>query len=120
MHGEDLNHRYDDRRYWRGVYNSADECWIASQYFLEPENGFSELCCVCSPNQAMRKSLLYLAQGILPMVYTVPVPSMFHRIVGEIYDAVPYVLFDDPDWQGPDSAEALRTRRERMPGFREP
>ena len=119
VHGDDLNTRYDDRRYWRGVYNSADECYIAAQYFLEEEKHFSELYCICSPNQAMRKTLHFIHYGILPMVYTVPVPSMFHKVVGEIYDSIPYLLFEDPDCQSPDSKEALRTRKERFPGFRE-
>ena len=117
IHGEDLNSKYDEARIWKGVYNSADECYIASKYFYE-EN-FDKLICVCSPNQVIRKTFLYINQGILPLVYSVPIDHLFHKPIGEIYDALPYLLGKDHDCQGEDSFEAKRTRLERMPGFKD-
>jgi len=116
IHGEDLNAKYDEKRAWKGVYNSADECFIASEYFREGE--FDRLLCICSPNQVIRKTLLYINQGIMPLIYSVPVDNMFHNPIGEIYEVLPYLLGEDHDWQGKDSKEALRTRKERMPGFK--
>ena len=116
LHGEDLNTRYDGERNWAGVYNSADECYVASKFFEEKE--FDQLICICSPNQVTRKTFLYINQGIVPLVYSVPVRNMFHKPVNEIYNSIPYLLEQDYDWQGVDSSEAIRTRTERMPGFK--
>ena len=113
--GDDLNEKYDSERNWKGVYNSADECYIASQYFKEKK--FDKLICICSPNQVMRKTLLYINQEILPYVFSVPVENMFHNPVNEIFTSIPYILFEDSDWQGGDSEFAKNSRIERMPDF---
>lgn len=117
IHGDDLNSAYDNdgTRAFTGVYNSADECYIASKYFIE--NGFGQLFCICSPNQLMRKSLFYLYNGIVPQVVTVPTQSLFHNFIYEIMEAVPKVILDDHDWQGEDSKDAIRTRKARMKDF---
>lgn len=118
LHGDDLNNRYDRKRKWSGVFNSGDECYIASQYFNEKHSQFSNLISVCSPNQLMRKTLFYINQGIIPMIYTVPVNKMFHNFIYELYNAVPDVLSNDNSYQEADSAQAKRSREERMPGFK--
>ena len=41
-----------------GVYNSADECYVASRLFKEGD--FGTLISVCSPNQVMRKTFNYI------------------------------------------------------------
>lgn len=115
LHGDDLNKRYTDNKFHKGVYNSADECFVASKYFFESNNSFS--CCysICSPNQAFRKTLLYLEFGIYPKILTVPLDHMFHNFIYELFEAVPYVVNEDHNYQAENSREALRTRKERMP-----
>ena len=114
VHGEDLNCKYDSKRFYTGVYNTADECYIASQYFNENVR-FSRLISVCSPNQLMRKSLFYLEYNILPMIVTVPCEKLSHNFLYELLESTPYVLYTDHDWQDEHSAEAIRTRKERDP-----
>lgn len=116
LHGEDLIEKYQGRRNWYGVYNTGDECDIASLYYFE--GGFGTLISVCSPNQLMRKSLFYMDHGILAQIVTVPVENMYHNLIDELFDAVPYVLSEDPNIQGKDSKEAVRTRKERMENFK--
>lgn len=41
------------------VYNSTDECKVASRILVE--NEFAELICICSPAQLMRKALSYIS-----------------------------------------------------------
>lgn len=117
LHGDDLVLRYASLRELPGCYNTGDECDLASRYFLEPQNKFGTLISVCSPNQVMRKTLFYLDHEILPQVVSVPVDRMFHNFIHEIYDSVPNILMDDHDYQGKDSKEGIRTRKERMEGF---
>ncbi|MCR4649400.1 MAG: DUF4062 domain-containing protein [Lachnospiraceae bacterium] len=112
---DDLNEKYDSERNWKGVYNSADECYIAAQYFKE--KNFDKLICICSPNQVMRKTLLYINQEILPYVFSVPVKKMFHSPMDEIFTTIPYILFKDNDCQGENSEFARNSRIERMPDF---
>lgn len=96
-----------------GVYNSADECFVASQIF---KNGyFKKLHCVCSPNQIHRKQLFYIAFGVLPLFYTVPCDKMMHNLIFELFHAVPDVLINDHTWQKKDSVNGIRSREERKP-----
>lgn len=120
LHGDELNCAYDQKRTFSGVYNSGDECFIAAQYFFQKDRQFRDLLCVCAPNQLMRKTLFYINLGIVPLVYTVPAQKMFHNFVYELLRTVPYVLTQDHDYQAPDSQEAIRTRKQRMPGFQAP
>ncbi len=115
--GEHYNSLYDDRRNHKGVYNTADECYVASKIFFEEENDFCQLFSVCSPNQLMRKTLFYAEFGIVPQVFTVPSTNLYHNFFHELLVSVPYILEEDHDYQGPNSKEAIRTRRERLPGY---
>ena len=115
LHGDDWNDQQYDGRYWHGVYNSGDECYIAAQNYNRFD--FTYLVSICSPNQCMRKSLLYIANGVIANICTVTAKNMFHNILGEIYESIPNILANDFDYQSKDSAEALRTRIERMPNF---
>ncbi|MCQ2417935.1 MAG: hypothetical protein MJ071_09040 [Oscillospiraceae bacterium] len=112
--GDEKNREYKGNK---GVYNSADECYVASIIFL---NGrYRHLRVVCSPNQMMRKQLFYLQFHVIPMFYTVPVESeqLFHNPLYEVFDAIPNLLYYDKTWQDEDSFDAIRTRTERQPGF---
>ncbi len=96
-----------------GVYNSADECYVASQIFND--GSFKKLHCICSPNQIHRKQLFYLAFGVLPMFYTVPCENMMHNLIYELFHSVPDVLMSDHTWQEQTSVNGRRTREERKP-----
>lgn len=108
--GEDANEKYKGAD---GVYNSADECYVASRIFLEGE--YERLICVCAPNQVFRKTLFYIEFGVLPQCYSVPADTMFHNALDEIFDAVPGVLYGDHSWQDPASEAFINARKERVP-----
>lgn len=108
--GNDANMQYKGDA---GVYNTADECYVASQLFLEGD--FRRLHCICSPNQLMRKKLFYLAFGVIPFFYTVNCEQLAHDDIYELFDALPDVLFRDHTWQGTDSENGNRTRDDRDP-----
>ena len=108
--GEDMNSLYKGDL---GVYNSADECYVASQIYL---NGrYTDLYCVCSPNQMLRKQLFYLAFEVVPQFYTVPCDNLAHDAIYELFEAIPDVIYKDHTWQEIDSVNARRTREDRMP-----
>ncbi|MDE7245401.1 MAG: hypothetical protein K2O18_15705, partial [Oscillospiraceae bacterium] len=112
IYGEDQNVKY---RGTDGVYNSADECFVASQIWKD--EGFSELCCICSPIQSMRKTTHYIAFGAFPAVLTCPSPELFHDYVYEMLTALPYVLYEDPYLDPKESKLARKHRMDRKPGF---
>jgi hypothetical protein len=109
--GDDLNLKYKGED---GVYNSADECFVSARYFKD--EGFGTLYSILSPVQVFRKTLHYLEFGVLPLNVTAPTSQMFHNYIGEIFEAVPYVLFVDHDLQKPDSTRAREMRKNRKPG----
>ncbi len=117
LHGNEMNNRYDHVRAHKGVYNTADECYIAAQIFMREANPFRQLYSVCSPNQLMRKTLFYVEFGIFPAIITVPTDNMFHNFFNEMFRSIPYILDCDKTYQDESSAEAIRTRKERMPGY---
>lgn len=97
--GESENNRYKGEH---GVYNSADECFVASQIF---KNGqYKKLICICSPNQIMRKTMLYIEFGCIPLCFGVTTEKMYHKnIVEEIFGSLNHVLYVDHSWQDPNS-----------------
>ncbi len=119
LFGNEQNNLYDTQRHHEGVYNTADECFIASKIFFSQEENFGQLYCVCSPNQLMRKNLFYMEFGIIPSVITVPTANMFHNFLNELLGSVPYILGEDHNYQGENSKEAIRTRKERLPDYQQ-
>jgi hypothetical protein len=114
MHGEDLTERYKgSAASWPGVYNSADEAYVASQYFKE--GNFGRLHAVAGSAQLHRKALHYLWNGVLPHMHGVPADRPHHEYLREAVDYMPFVLSVDPGHQEPDSPAAKRSREERMP-----
>ena len=112
--GEEANQRYKGEY---GVYNSADECFVAAKLFF---NGrYRHIRSVCSPNQMLRKQLFYLQFSVIPMFYTVPLESgqLAHDLIYEVFDTIPDVLYHDHTWQSLDSIDGNRTRRERQPNI---
>lgn len=108
--GEYENFRYKKEK---GVYNSADECYVASMIF---KNGnYSKLHCVCSSNQLMRKKFFYIAFGVLPLYHSVDTQNLTHNEIYEIFEGIPNVIYNDHTWQEEDSPNGIRTRKERIP-----
>ena len=108
--GEEMNTTYKGDQ---GVYNSADECFVASQIF---KNGkYANLFCICSPNQMLRKQLFYLSFEIIAQFYTVPCDNLAHDLIYELFETVPDVIYNDHTWQGSNSINAKRTREDRKP-----
>ena len=96
-----------------GVYNTADECYVASKIFYD--DNYAQLVSVCSPNQVLRKTLLYIEFGIIPYCYSVPVDKMYHNAIDELFDNINYILFKDHDCQNPNSEFFISSRKERKP-----
>lgn len=81
----------------KGVYNSADECYVSCQLFKK--NGFKELHLVCSPNQMMRKMLCYINFGCFPNIHTASCDKMYHNPINEIFECIPKVLENNQEHQ---------------------
>jgi len=110
INGENLNFKYKGKE---GVYNSADECFVASSYFRD--GGFGILYSVLSPVQIFRKALHYIWFGVLPLFYTAPTQDTYHDYIREVYDLIPYVRDFDPDMQSDSSYWGNKWRKERIP-----
>lgn len=72
------------------VYNSTDECKVASRILLE--NEFAELICICSPAQLMRKALSYISFGVYPSFRIASCEELFHSYVEEATRNIPILL----------------------------
>lgn len=111
LYGDEMNLRYKGAD---GVYNSADECFVASEIFKK-EGSFSRLLCICSPVQVLKKILFYIENGVLAECYSAPAAKMFHDPVYESAEIIPEILYRDHSWQGADSFYGQRSRNERRP-----
>lgn len=72
------------------VYNSTDECKVASRILVE--NKFAELICICSPAQLMRKALSYISFGVYPSFRIASCDELFHSYVEEATRNIPILL----------------------------
>lgn len=108
--GDEANNKYKGHD---GVYNSADECYVASQLFLI--NQYDHLICVCSPNQVTRKTLFYIEFGVIPQCYCVPTDNMYHDILDELFYKIYKTIYVDHSWQNKDSQFYINSRIEREP-----
>lgn len=109
IYGEEVNTIYKGDS---GVYNSSDECYVASKLFDELQ--FREIHCVCSSAQLMRKALSYIQFGYLPYMHSVTCEEMYHNYIDEVFKYIPIVINDDSALQG-ESQEAERLRKLRKP-----
>lgn len=91
------------------VYNSTDECEIASRILIE--NEFAELICICSPAQLMRKALSYISFGVYPSFKIASCEELFHSYVEEATRNIPILL---------NSGEELEREKERLCEERKP
>lgn len=106
---EDMNNKYKGEA---GVYNSTDECYVASKIFKDMN--FGKIHCVCSSGQMMRKMLSYIRFGYVPYMHTVSCDKMYHDYIDEIFKYIPILLEDEDALQGK-SDEADRLRKLRKP-----
>lgn len=107
---EEQNYLYKGKD---GVYNSADECYVASKIY---ENGdYKDLYCICSANQLTKKSLFYIEFGVIAKCISVPADNMYHDFIKELFVDVHTILYDDHDYQEKDKKMAQITRTERKP-----
>ena len=111
LFGEEMNQKYKGER---GVYNSSDECYVASRIF--EDMGFGQLHCVCSSAQLMRKALSYIQFGCIPFMHSVSCERMYHNYVDEVFRYIP-ILLEDGNGLQKDSDEADRLRRMRNPNL---
>ena len=111
LHGDDLNDYYMGAD---GVYCSADECFVAAQYFTDNPR-FGTLLSVVCPFQLTRKTLHYIHFGVVPTFIPVIASPDFHDATSEATEAIPYVLITDASCQGETSSYAARVRTERSP-----
>lgn len=91
------------------VYNSTDECKVASRILVE--NEFAELICICSPAQLMRKALSYISFGVYPSFRIASCDELFHSYVGEAMRNIPILL---------NGEEELKREKERLCEERKP
>ena len=107
--GNEMNIQYKGDQ---GVYNSSDECYVASKIFESKK--FEKLHCVCSSGQMMRKALSYIRFGYVPAMHTVSCDTMYHNYIDEIFKNIPQLLKDDNALQGESEAAEI-IRKERKP-----
>lgn len=91
------------------VYNSTDECKVASRILIESE--FAELICICSPAQLMRKALSYISFGVYPSFRIASCDELFHSYVEEAMRNIPILLNGGKDLE----REKERLCEERKP-----
>ena len=91
------------------VYNSTDECKVASRILIE--NDFAEIICICSPAQLMRKALSYISFGVYPSFRIASCDELFHSYVEEATRNIPILLHGDMELE----KEKERLREERKP-----
>lgn len=96
-----------------GVYNSADECFVSSKIYKN--GGFDRLYCVCSPLQAVKDTLFFIENGIVPQIYAVPYENQFHNPYVEAAQILPDILHYDHSWQTENSFYGNKSRKERKP-----
>lgn len=96
-----------------GVYNSSDECYVASRLF--DEGKFKMLYSVCAPHQIMRKALSYIRFGYIPQFVTASTYGYSYMYVDEMTN-ISEVFNDDYALQI-NNAGAEDKRRNRNPDY---
>ena len=114
--GQDANDRYKGKA---GVYCSADECYVSSKLFFD--GNYQRFMVICSPAQAMRKTLYYLLFSTMPLIYT-EVPqthhiATFHNYAYEAIKSIPNIIASMDDMQSENCCEAIKMRKDRNPHY---
>lgn len=108
--GPETNERFKGED---GVYNSADECYVASMIYKR--GSYHRLHCVCSSSQMARKKMFYIAFGVIALFHTADADQRFHNDISEMIEGVPYVIYRDSTWQNHSSERFIKSREERRP-----
>lgn len=109
LFGNEMNIRYKGED---GVFNSADECFVTAQIFIDGH--YKELHCCCSPIQVTRKWFYYLEFGVEGLIHSVPFAgSDVMDIVTEQLRGVENVIYNDHSAQRHDSEVWINSRLER-------
>ena len=80
-----------------GVYNSGDECYVATQ-IAKAEN-CGRIMSVVSPVQLYRKALFYQEFGFNPELYATGTEKTNHNYIGELFWSLYLTYMNDQDWQ---------------------
>lgn len=80
-----------------GVYNSGDECYVATQIARNENCG--RIISVVSPVQIYRKALFYQEFGYNPEIYATGSEKIAHNYIGETFWSLYITYMNDQDWQ---------------------
>lgn len=80
-----------------GVYNSGDECYVATQIARNENCG--RIISVVSPVQIYRKALFYQEFGYNPEIYATGSEKTAHNYIGETFWSLYITYMNDQDWQ---------------------
>ncbi len=80
-----------------GVYNSGDECYVATQ--IAKEENCGRILSVVSPVQLYRKALFYQEFGYNPELYATGTERTNHNYIGELFWSLYITYMNDQDWQ---------------------
>lgn len=105
IRSEESNERFKED----GVYNSGDECLVAT--LIAKDEEIDRIVSVVSPVQISRKALFYLEYGYVPEMYGVGLEKTYHNYIGEAFWSLYITYFIDHTWQ--ESFLAAKTREER-------
>lgn len=97
-----------------GVYNSGDECLVAT--LIAKDEEIDRIVSIASPVQISRKALFYLEYGYLPEMHGVGLDKTYHNYIGEVFWSLYITYFIDHTWQ--ESFLAAKTREERDKNYK--
>lgn len=80
-----------------GVYNSGDECYVATQ--IAKNENCGRIISIVSPVQLYRKSLFYQEFGYNPELYATGSERTAHNYIGETFWSLYITYMNDQDWQ---------------------
>jgi len=80
-----------------GVYNSGDECYVATQ--IAKNENCGRILSVVSPVQLYRKALFYQEFGYNPEMYATGSEKTAHNYIGETFWSLYITYMNDQDWQ---------------------
>lgn len=80
-----------------GVYNSGDECYVATQ--IAKNENCGRIISVVSPVQLYRKALFYQEFGYNPEIYATGSEKTAHNYIGEMFWSLYITYMNDQDWQ---------------------
>lgn len=80
-----------------GVYNSADECYVATR--IANDEQCKRIISIISPVPIYRNALIYNELGFNPEIYAVGTEELNHNYIGETFWSLYITYMVDQDWQ---------------------